>query len=655
MADQPTDKKRIVKTGYNDRLYNLSLSQGNVGGYLSDPYTWGGLPSVLAGTILPRRDDILIEEGGGGPRAIESYTRLFNDSAVISAWEKLVGEIIQRKWEVFPASDSDKDEEIAEFVRQTIYHLGTNTRQTRGRDMLATSNSGFDSFVRGMCESLILGISIGEICWMRQGGYVVPAEIKIRDPRRFQFVLNEDGSISPRVITIQSPVEGLPIPMRSMVIHRHWAYSNNMDPYGTGLGRQLYSLVEFRRTLMSFWLQYADKHTTPTAVGKFSLGTPEEEVKSLFTALQRLGQETAIVIPDEMDVDWLSGGEGRPEMYENIISYIDRQISFLINGESTVGQDTGSVGSYARDNVADSVRMRKAKAFSEQIDETLNATLVRWIVELNYPGSSVPRLRRNFEDLEQREDPVKVVQIMSQLQALGYQISDLDWVRDKLEIPSLEKGEVPGMDGMMPGMSESQPGAFPKGIVHQKKDEPEPLVMGEKTLGQLVSRNNYVSADNLDFSEFDESGDLKDKTVRDKVSKKIAERFNQGGLDEVGWERISTGISGLDSETSKLNIDEHTTPGDIVFTTKRLLEEVRNIPGVGSNEHYGTANHYRIEMTTYEHKIMREEEFSQDEINTLIGIYSKSYRLNRAVLHRECVVLDPEKTGYWSSFAPYFM
>jgi phage gp29-like protein len=655
MADQPTDKKRIVKTGYNDRLYNLSLSQGNVGGYLSDPYTWGGLPSVLAGTILPRRDDILIEEGGGGPRAIESYTRLFNDSAVISAWEKLVGEIIQRKWEVFPASDSDKDEEIAEFVRQTIYHLGTNTRQTRGRDMLATSNSGFDSFVRGMCESLILGISIGEICWMRQGGYVVPAEIKIRDPRRFQFVLNEDGSISPRVITIQSPVEGLPIPMRSMVIHRHWAYSNNMDPYGTGLGRQLYSLVEFRRTLMSFWLQYADKHTTPTAVGKFSLGTPEEEVKSLFTALQRLGQETAIVIPDEMDVDWLSGGEGRPEMYENIISYIDRQISFLINGESTVGQDTGSVGSYARDNVADSVRMRKAKAFSEQIDETLNATLVRWIVELNYPGSSVPRLRRNFEDLEQREDPVKVVQIMSQLQALGYQISDLDWVRDKLEIPSLEKGEVPGMDGMMPGMSESQPGAFPKGIVHQKKDEPEPLVMGEKTLGQLVSRNNYVSADNLDFSEFDESGDLKDKTVRDKVSKKIAERFNQGGLDEVGWERISTGISGLDSETSKLNIDEHTTPGDIVFTTKRLLEEVRNIPGVGSNEHYGTANHYRIEMTTYEQKIMREEEFSQDEIETLINIYSKSYRLNRAVLHRECVVLDPEKTGYWSSFAPYFM
>jgi len=654
MAEDTTTHKRVVKTGYSDRLINLGLRQGNIGGYLSDPYTWGGLPSAIAGTILPRRDDILIEEGGGGPRSIEAYTRLFNDSAVISAWEKLVGEIIQRKWEVFPASSSDRDEEVAEFVRQTIYHIGTNTRQSHGRDMLASCNSGFDSFVRGMCESLILGISIGEICWMRQGGYVIPAEIKIRDPRRFQFVLNTDGSISPRVVTIQSPVEGLALPLRSMVIHRHWAYSNNMDPYGTGLGRQLYSLVEFRRTLMSFWLQYADKHTTPTAVGTFTLGTPEEEVKSLFTALQRIGQETAIVIPDEMDIKWLEGGAGRPELYENLVSYIDRQISFLINGESTVGQDTGSVGSYARDSIADSVRMRKAKAFSEQLDETLNSTLVRWIVELNYPGASIPRLRRNFEDLEQREDPVKVVQMMAQLQALGYQVTDLDWIRDKLEIPSLEKGEIPGMDGMTPGMGESTtvPGSFPKGIVHQKGDDPEPMVLGEKALGHLVSRN---TAENLDFAEFDEDGDLKDQTVRDRVAKQIAERFNSGGISEIGWDRIATGISSSDSETSKITIDEYTSPGDIVYTVKRLLEEIRTIPGIAGNQYYSRANSLSMEITQYEQGIMREEQFSPEQIEKLVRIYALSYRLNRLAVHRESVVLDPEATGYWSAFAPYYM
>jgi phage gp29-like protein len=639
--ESSSSPKRVIKTGYNDRLFSLGVNQGNLAGYKSDPYTWGGLPTVLTGAILPRRDDILIEEAGGGPRAIEHYTRLFNDSAVISAWEKLVGEIIQRKWEVFPASGSDKDEEVAEFVRQVIYHMGSNTRQTRGRDMLVNSNSGFDSFVRGMCESLILGISIGEICWMRQGGFVVPSEVKIRDPRRFQFILNEDGSISPRLITIQSPVEGIPLPLRSMVIHRHWAHSNTMDPYGTGLGRQLYSLVEFRRTLMSFWLQYADKHTTPTVVGKFSLGTPEEEVSSLFSALQRLGQETAIVIPDEMDVKWLEAGAGRPELYETLITYIDKQISFLVNGESTVGQDTGSTGSYARDSVADSVRMRKAKAFSEQLDETLNATFVRWIVELNYPGASIPRLRRNFEDLEQREDPVKVVQMLTQLQAIGFEVTDLDWIRDKLEIPSLEKSQNPmGEGGMTPGMGESE-----NGITSER-----PLV-GEKTIGRMVSNASMLSSENLDFSEFDENGDLKDQTTRDKVAKTIAERFAQGGLDEVGWERISTGISNSDSETSRINIDEYTSPGDIIYVSKRLLDEIRTLPRMAPPEQ----DNLRMELIQYENAILREEELTPDQIQELIAIYLKAYRLNRKYIHGECVVLDPIATGYWSYFAPYYM
>lgn len=646
------EQKRVVKTGYNDRLYSLGVNQGQLAGYKGDPYTWGGLPTVLTGAILPRRDDILIEEGGGGPRAIEQYTRLFNDSAVISAWEKLVGEIIQREWHVYPTSDSDKDEEVAEFVRQTLYHLGTNTRQSRGRDMLVSSNTGFNAFVKGMAESLILGMSVGEICWVRQGSYVVPSEIKIRDPRRVQFILNDDGSISPRIITILSPVEGLPIPLRSMIIHRHWAYNNLVDPYGTGLGRQLYSLVEFRRTLLSFWLQYADKHTTPTAVGKFSLGTPEEEVKSLFTALQRLGQETAIVVPDEMSIDYLTS-DSRADVYQNLISYIDQQISFLINGEATVGAEGTGVGSYARDQIADSVRIRKSKSFSDQLDETINATLIRWIVELNYPGSSVPRISRDFSDIEQRgEDPVKTVQILTQLQAVGYQVTDLDWVRDKLRIPSLEKISMEEMMGGMgadAGMSEPRNNRTPQTANAGESDGP---VIGESIIGKLLSSSPpSVSAENLDFGEFDESGDLKDETTRDKVAKKIAERFNQGGMDEVGWDRLSAGVSSTDSENSKINIDEFTTPGDIIYITRRLLDEIRAV----SKQTPHRQDYLRMDLAQFENIVLRGDDLDTESVDKLVKLYSSAYRLNRNFVHRELVNIDPDSLGYWSDFAPYFM
>lgn len=653
MAEEAADKRRIVKTGYSDRLYGLGLSQGNLAGYVNDPYNFSSTPIVAGNTIISRRDDILITEGGGGPRAIEQYTRLFNDSTVYAAFTKLADEIIQREWVVKPASDSDKDEEVAEFVRQVLYKIGSNTRQSRGQDMLVSSHTGFNAFVKGMCESLILGMSAGEICWSRQGSYVVPSELKIRDPRRFQFVLNEDGTVSPRLVTVDSPVEGMPIPIRSMIIHRYNAYANLGDPYGTGLGRQIYSLVEFRRTLMSFWLQFADKHTTPTAVGKFSLGTPEEEVQSLFTALQRLGQETAIVCPDEFSIEYLKS-EGRPELYQTLITYVDQQISFLINGEAVVGQE-GSTGSYARDQIADSVRIRKAKAFSDQLDETLNATLVRWITDLNYPGSSVPLIYRDFSDIEQRgEDPVKTVQILTQLQAVGYKVTDLDWLRDKLLIPSLEKVDPSEM--MMPGMGENVTGqkhgtGKPTTVDSGESDKP---VIGERTIGQMLSSAVLASAgdsENLDFSEFDESGDLKDQTVRDKVAKKISERFSQGGMDEVGWDRLAVGISNSDAETSKITIDENVSVGDIVFTTKRLLDEIRMIPRNIPPEQ----DRLRYDLVEYENLALRGEEFPANKVGGLINTYVKAYRLNRRHVHGECVVLDPETTGYWSYFAPYFM
>ncbi len=457
---------------------------------------------------------------------------------------------------------------------------------------------------------------------MRQGKYIVPSEIKIRDPRRFLFKLNEDGTISPRLITMFSPVEGMGIPLRSMILHRHWAYSNFMDVHGSGLGRQLYPLVEFRRTLLNFWLQYADKHTTPTAVGKFSLGTPEEEVNALFTALQRMGQETAIVLPDEMDIQWLESN-GRPELYNQLVSYIDQQISFVINGETTVGQETGSVGSFARDQIADSVRMRKAKAFSEELDETINSTLVRWIVELNYPGKNPPRLVRNFEDLKQREDPVRIVQVLSQLGALGYAVEDVDWLREKLNIPSLIKQEMPPEMGGM-GMAPPQEG--------------EEAPMSE--------------TEDMDFgTDLMKLFDFEEPSEKQKISQTISSNF-KGTLDDVGFQRIVSDSTGNEMAISKLDIDEFTSPGEIVFVIERLLEEIKDLRRVPAE---AIESKSKSETELYRLKALIESEgLEETDVADLVTLYHNVFRINRYAVHKEAVTLDPEVKGYWRWFDPYF-
>lgn len=610
-----------IKTGYYDRIYNnRNLAQGDLAGYASDPYSIGGF-AAAPNFVLPRRDDILIQEGGGSARAIEAYSRLFYDSQVLSSWTKLISEIIQRDWQIIPASNNLIDLEIAEFIRLCLDKMGVMTRQSYGSEMLVTGNSAFDAFTRGMGEALILGISIGEICWMRQGRMVVPSEIKIRDPRRFVFSMNQDGTVAPRLLTIDSPVNGLPIPCRSMIIHRHWEYSGFMDPYGSGLGRQLYSLVEFRRTLMSYWIQFADKHTTPTAIGTYSLGTPEDEVSALQFALQRLGQETAITIPEEIQIDWLQS-QGRPELYSEIINYIDQQISYVINGESTAGQDTGSVGSYARDQISDSIRKKKAKSFSEEFDETLNATLIRWITELNYPGHVPPTIKRNFDDIRQKDDPVKVVQLVTQLQSAGYKVSDIDWLREKLDIPSLIEDETQN---------------DPKQQFSSPKEKNSEAVW------------NFVE---IPQKEIEAKKALEEPTRTEKLHESIMEKLN-GNLDDIGFELLSVDIGGKESNITKLNIDEYTTIGEINIAIINLLSQIdKEIIKNTDDQYYYDECYNRY---NYQKTLENEIDFYDEDIEFMKYTYEMSYRLVRRILYRECVVIDTNKLGYWRWFAPYFM
>lgn len=624
-----------MRTGYFDRFFQSGLAQGNLAGFRGDPYLMGAGAYSTNGYVLPRRDDILIQEGGGGPRAIEAYMRLFNDSQVLSAWTKLIGEVVQREWKIIPASQDLIDLEVAEFVRICINKMGVSVKQSAGAEAIVSTNSAFDSFIRGMGEALILGISVGEICWQRHGKYIIPSEIKIRDPRRFLFVLKEDGSVAPRLLTTSSPIDGHPIPARSIIFHRHWEYSGFHDPYGSGLGRQLYSLVEFRRTLLSYWIQFADKHTTPTAIGSYALGTPEEDVEALLRSLQRMGQETAITVPEEIEIKWLQS-DGRPEIYTDIITYLDQQISYVINGESTAGQDTGNVGSYARDQISDSIRKRKAKAFSEELDETLNSTLIRWLVELNYPGRVPPTLVRIFDDLRQKDDPVKVVQLLSQLGSMGYKVEDLDWIKEKLDIPSLYLDEDAAAQGKGGGASQGNEPQGPK------------------------AQFGSPEGGSIDFIErpFDEQAEIKKTQEALSRSQELHNKISDGlygVVDEIGFNRISVDYNNIEKSVSVLRIDEFTTPGEILHSSKILLHQIETCD---SSKNHADYDRYYSYARNRQHSLetgLSTGIVTEFDLDELVSHYYFVYRLVHKIVYSEPVVIDVKEAGYWRWFKPYFL
>ena len=75
-----------------------------------------------------------------------------------------------------------------------------------------------------------------------------------------------------------------------------------------------------------------------------------------------------MILPEGYELEFVTP-TGSPDVFKNLIDYIDREISILICGENEAGQ--AEAGSRASSQVANVVRVVKASELSEIISKTL--------------------------------------------------------------------------------------------------------------------------------------------------------------------------------------------------------------------------------------------------------------------------------------------
>ena len=405
------------------------VPQGEVARYTSDPYNLSsiymfGSSSPFTGqgnTIVRPNDDLLIQKGGN--RALIVYQRLLYDEQVQSSFKKLLQEVVSRPWYVQQYSDKPGDLAVRDFVAGVLEEIN------------------LDDIYTGMAESLITGFSVGEIMWKKSKRGVVPFDVRFRDQRRFVFQEEQDAEqgFTMRCLTFNRMFEGVELPPRKFVVSRYYV-SHNGDPYGASLGRILYPLVKFRRRAIESYVLYGDRYATPTAVAKAPLSASTRELDTLYGHLSNLSQETAMILPEGYELEFVVPS-GSPEVFQNLIEYVDKQISLMICGENEVG--TTEAGSRASSEVGNKVRVVRASELSESLSQTLNQTLVRWIVDLNF-GTDVaaPVLTREFRI---EESTISVPDLALLIQS-GY-TPRKEWIERHFRVELEEKdasGTAPG-------------------------------------------------------------------------------------------------------------------------------------------------------------------------------------------------------------------
>lgn len=342
------------------------------------------ITAPIAGFTLTTRDEILTRRGGG--QGLKIYQDLARDGHTGAVLRKRRAAVVALEWTVEPGGEAPADLLAAELARVALKRIS------------------FDRVCGGLLGSVLTGYAVAEVMWeaaelsvVPEGAaparrpWIVPSAIKLRNPRRFVFA---GDAAELRLLTWDAPVEGIALPERKFILSRFWAEENE-DPYGRGLGHDLFWPVFFKRNGIALWNALLERFGQPFVYAEYPPGTPVDERNKLLGALGDIARGAGLVVPQGSLVKLLEvagGGAATGQAQAKLVEVMNAEISKIVLGE-TQTTEQGPNGARASAEVHDEVRGELRDADAAMLSEDL-APFLRWLTEINIPGAQPPMVWR---------------------------------------------------------------------------------------------------------------------------------------------------------------------------------------------------------------------------------------------------------------------
>jgi phage gp29-like protein len=353
--------------------------------------------------VLRTNDPLLLERGNGG---VQLYRDLKRDGKVFDGLQKRQLALIGKPWQVQPVDNKAP--------------AATEDAEKLTAILKACS---FDRICSELLEALIAGYAVAEIVWTVRDNMVVPARVVKRAQRRFVYVQKDENSAPVlHLLTRDNMLTGKPVPEKKFIVHRVNPEDDN--PYGTGLGLQLYWPVFFKRKGIVAWNKLCDRFGSPTPHGKYPRGSGPKEKSTLADALRAMSSDGYLMTPEGMEIALLESKlSGNVTTQQALCEYMDDWIGAVLTGQEARSSGGGALAAAATER--QDVRQDLTQADSDLLSETLNETLVAWICEYNgLAPCQVYRQIKAEDDVKAMAEADKVVSDM------GFEL-DVDTVRAK--------------------------------------------------------------------------------------------------------------------------------------------------------------------------------------------------------------------------------
>jgi len=350
---------------------------------------------VFAGWIkrLENPDPTLRTQASG--KGLKLYDEVDRDPHAGSVLQTRYLAVVGKDWEILPAKSATKlgrpsatpqEEKIADFVKETLLECN------------------FDQARHEIMQAVLYGFYTSEVLWEIHNGGITIQKLIGKHPRRFSFTVDRKL----RLLTPQNMIDGEEVPDRKFIT---FTFADSDNPYGKGLGQKLWWPVWFKKHGIKYWLVRLEKFGMPTAVGKYPPGTDPKQQQALLDAIDAIQNETGLKIPETMSIELLEAMSRGDATYDKLCDYMDAQISKAVLGQTASTE--GTPGKLGSEEERGQVRQDILEADADLLDACLNESLIRWIVDYNFPGVvEYPKIKTHAErkpDLKERSEIDKTV------------------------------------------------------------------------------------------------------------------------------------------------------------------------------------------------------------------------------------------------------
>jgi phage gp29-like protein len=297
-----------------------------------------------------------------------------------------------------------------------------------------TDLDSFDEVLQHLSLAIGRNIAIAEIVWDFDEGSLKPIEIVPVEFTRIVFDKLDRG----RILTADEPRDGIEPGNNKFIVHTPHNVSGH--PQRGGLLRVTAMVYLAKNLALKDWMIYSEIFGMPVRIARYESSATSEEKKDLINMLQSLGSNAAGIFSKAVELQVIEAGRGTiGPPYQNLIEFLNREMSKAWLGQTLTTDIAGTTGSVAAARVHEVVRQDILADDIRREGRTIRRDLLAPLTRLRFgPQAPVPYFRRK---LEQPADVVELASVLDMaVNRLGLHVSRR-WAHESLNIPESGQGE----------------------------------------------------------------------------------------------------------------------------------------------------------------------------------------------------------------------